>query len=49
MDPIKSPRPKVFVGADVLFAGAASASKHGASLVILRLGEITLIDAVASK
>ncbi len=49
MDPIRSPSPKVFVDADVLFAGAASASKHGASLVILRLGEITLIDAVASR
>ena len=49
MDPIRSPRPKVLVDADVLFAGAASASKHGASLAILRLGEITLIDAVASK
>ena len=37
------------MGADFPFAGAASASKHGASLVILRLGEITLIDTVTSK
>ncbi|MFC2030123.1 PIN domain-containing protein [Chloroflexota bacterium] len=49
MDPIRVPRPRVFVDSDVLFAGAASASKHGASLVILRLGELTLIDAVVSK
>ncbi len=43
------PKPRVFVDADVLFAGAASPSEHGASLVILRLGEITLIDAVTSQ
>jgi predicted nucleic acid-binding protein len=42
-------KPRVFVDADVLFAGAASPSEHGASLVILRMAEITLIDAVASQ
>jgi hypothetical protein len=42
------PRPRVFVDADVLFAGAASPSDSGASLIVLRLGEITLVDAVAS-
>ncbi len=43
------PKPRVFIDADVLFAGAASPSEHGASLVILRMAEITLIDAVASQ
>ncbi len=42
-------RPRVFVDADVIFAGSASPSEHGASLVILRMGEITLIDAVTSR
>lgn len=42
-------KPRVFVDADVLFAGAASPSEHGASLVILRLAEITLIEALASE
>jgi len=37
------------VDADVIFAGSASPSEHGASLVILRMGEITLIDAVTSR
>jgi hypothetical protein len=40
---------RVFVDADMLFAGAASPSEHSASLVILRLAEITLIDALASQ
>jgi predicted nucleic acid-binding protein len=43
------PKPRVFVDADVLFAGAASPTEHGASLVIMRMAEITLIDAVASE
>jgi hypothetical protein len=37
------------VDADVLFAGAAAPRGHGASLVVLRMAEITLIDAVTSK
>ena len=41
-------KPRAFVDADVLFAGAAAPGEHGASLVILRMAEITLIDAVAS-
>jgi hypothetical protein len=40
---------RVFVDADVLYAGSASPGEQGASLVILRLGEITLIDAVTSQ
>jgi hypothetical protein len=41
-------KPRVFVDADVLFAGAAAPGEHGASLVILRMAEMTLMDAVAS-
>jgi len=41
-------KPRVFVDSDVLMAGAASPSEHGAALVVLRLAEITLIDAVTS-
>ena len=43
------PKPRVFVDADVLFAGAAAGSEHSASLVVLRMAEITLIDALASQ
>jgi hypothetical protein len=43
------PKPRVFVDADVLFAGAASPSEHGASLLILRLAEITLIEALTCQ
>ena len=42
-------KPRVFIDADVLFAGAASPSEQGASLVVLRMAEITLIDAVTSQ
>lgn len=42
-------RPRVFVDSDVVFAGAASSSEYGASLTILRMAEITLIEAVASE
>ena len=42
-------RLRVFVDADVLFAGAASPSEHSASQVILRISELTLIDAVATE
>lgn len=44
-----SARLRVFVEAGVLFAGAASPREHSASQVVLRLGEITLIDAVTSR
>jgi len=43
------PKPRVFVDADVLFAGAASPNKHSASQVVLRLAEITLIEALTSQ
>lgn len=42
-------KPKVFIDADVLFAGSAAPSEHGASLVVLRMAEITLIEAIASQ
>ena len=42
-------KPRVFIDADVLFAGAASPNEHSASLVILRMAEITLIEAIASQ
>lgn len=45
----RSPRPRVFFDADVLFAGAASGSEHGASLILLRMAELTLIEAIASE
>ena len=42
-------KPRVFVDADVLFAGAVSPSEAGASLVILRLAEITMIEQAAAR
>lgn len=41
--------PKLFVDADVLFAGAASPAEHSASLLVLTLSEITLISALTSE
>ena len=34
-------KPIVFLDTDVIFAGTASPTQHGASHVVLRLGEIT--------
>ena len=42
-------KPRVFVDADVLFAGAAAPTEHGASLTVLRMAEITLIEAITSQ
>ena len=42
-------RPRVFVDADALFAGAASPSEHGTSLLVLRMAEITLLEALTSQ
>ena len=39
----------VFLDADVIFAGAAAPSEHGASHVVLRMGEITLIECLTSQ
>ena len=41
--------PRVLVDSDVLFAAAASSSEHGASLLILRLAELTFIQAIAPQ
>lgn len=41
-------KPRVLVDADVLFAGSASALEYGASLVVLHMAEITLIEAITS-
>lgn len=49
MDAPSPPRPRVFVDADVLFAGAAAPGERGASLLILRLAEITLLEALTSQ
>lgn len=42
-------RPKVFLDADVIFAGAAAPSTQGASHVVLRMGEITLLECITSE
>jgi hypothetical protein len=42
-------KPTVFLDADVIFAGAAAPSEHGASHVVLRMGEITLIECLTSQ
>ena len=42
-------KPTVFLDADAIFAGAAAPSEHGASHVVLRMGEITLIECVTSQ
>jgi hypothetical protein len=42
-------KPVVFLDADVIFAGAAAPTEHGASHVVLRMSEITLIDCVTSE
>jgi hypothetical protein len=48
--PATSPaKPRIFVDADVLFAGSASPSEHGASLLVLRMAEITLVEALTSE
>ncbi len=49
MPPVNPSKVRVFIDADVLFAGSVSPREHGASLVILRLAEITLIEAIASQ
>ena len=45
----EQPRPRVLVDADALFAGAAGPNEYGASLVVLRMAEITLIKAVTCQ
>ena len=49
MPPANPVKPRVFIDADVLFAGSAGPSQHGASLIILRMAEITLVEALTSQ
>jgi predicted nucleic acid-binding protein len=44
-----SEKVRIFIEADVLFAGSASPHEFSASLVILRMAEITLIKAITSQ
>lgn len=39
----------VFLDADVLFAGSAQLTKFGASHVLLRLGQYTVLDCIVSE
>jgi predicted nucleic acid-binding protein len=48
MEPEKPAKPRVFIDADVLFAGTASPNEHSASNLILRMAELTLIEALTS-
>ncbi len=41
-------KPRIFIDSDVLFAGAASPNEHSASNLILRMAELTLIEAIVS-
>ena len=41
-------KPRIFIDADVLLSGSASPYENSASLVLLRMGEITLIEALTS-
>ena len=41
--------PIVFLDADVIFAGAAAPTEHSASHLVLRLGEITLLNCFTSQ
>jgi hypothetical protein len=41
-------KPRIFIDADVLFAGAASPKEHSASNLLLRMAELTLIEAITS-
>ena len=47
--PASGRKPKVFIDADVLFAGSAAPSEYGASLVVLRMAEITLLEAYTCR
>jgi predicted nucleic acid-binding protein len=45
----RSNKLRIFIDSDVLFAGSASPNEYSASLVILRMAEITLIEAGTSE
>lgn len=40
---------RVFVDADVIFAGSAAPSTHGASHILLVMGELTLMECLTSE
>lgn len=42
-------RPRVFVDAGLLLAGSAAPSEHAPSLLVLRMAELALIEACASR
>jgi hypothetical protein len=42
------PKPRIFLDADVLFAGAASPNEHSVSNLLLRMSELPLIDAITN-
>lgn len=46
---MKSDKPRLLIDADVLVAGAASSNANSASLLVLRMAEITLIEAVVPE
>ncbi len=48
MEPARLDKPRIFVDADVLFAGCASPNEHSASNLNLRMSELTLIEALTS-
>lgn len=50
-DPISSRKDllRIYVDADVLFAGASSPSQHSGSQVLLTLSEITLVEGITSE
>jgi hypothetical protein len=49
MAPKELAKSRIFIDADVLFAGVASPNEHSASNLVLRMAELTLIEAVTSK
>jgi predicted nucleic acid-binding protein len=49
MEANKTSKLRVFIDADVLIAGSASPNEHSASLILLRMAEITLVEAIASR
>ncbi len=48
MEATRPAKPRIFIDADVLFAGAASPNEHSASNMILRMAELTLFEAITS-
>ncbi|HQE93920.1 MAG TPA: hypothetical protein PLH19_14450 [Anaerolineae bacterium] len=46
---LKSPKPRVSIDADVIFAGAAAPHTQGVSYIILGMSELTLLNGVTSE